>query len=257
MLRPAILCCLAAFAFAAEPIPWPQTLEVPRLAAAPADAADPAWATAALIPDFAGPLLEDGTRFAKPIAGCELRLGWTPEALHLRFAVSDDDGWSPGAKRDGELFRGDCVEVFLDPVGDALALAEFQVAPGGAIFDQQILLTTAPRYQPDGRLEWAVLKDFWAMTEWNCAGIAAVTTPWPEGKGWTCVLTLPAKPLLRRLDRAQFAPMSLKANFARYDWRPPHGADDLVPSYWSPVLFGCPHFSHGRMGTLRLVEAKP
>ena len=257
MLRTAALCLLLATVFAAEPIPWPPSLDVPRLPTAPVDLADPVWASAALIPDLVGPLLEDGTRFAKPVAACEVRLGWTPEALHLRFQVSDDDSWSPNAKRDGELFRGDCVEVFFDPVGDGLALAEFQIAPNGAIFDQQILLTTVPRYQPDGRLEWAVLKDFWAMTEWNCDGVTAVTAPWPEGKGWVCSLTLPAKPLLRRLGREQFEPMRLRANLARHDWRPPHTADDLVPSYWSPVMFGCPHFSHGRLGTWNLVASKP
>ncbi len=248
-------------ASAAETIPWPPQLDVPQLTVIPAltaDPADPAWATAAVIPALAAPLLETGKPFTTPLAGCEVRLGWTPEALYLRFLVRDDDTWSPTVPvRDGKLYQGDCVEVFLDPVGDGLALAEFQFAPNGAIFDQQLLLTTPPRYQSDGRLAWSILKDLWAMTEWNCDGIRATTSPWPAGSGWICDVLLPAKPLLRRLNRDHFEPMQLRANLARYDWRPPHASADLVPAYWSPVIFGCPHFSHGRLGTLNLVPGAP
>ncbi len=70
----------------------------------------------------------------KPVKG-QVWAGWSPDALHMAFKIKDDYVFNNAPQ--GQLFAGDCVEVYLD------------FAPGKNIFldnyeDHQIKLVFAP-----------------------------------------------------------------------------------------------------------------
>lgn len=234
-------------------------LEVPRLAVAPAITAvrdDPAWEGAATIAALAPAVQKDGTAFPEPRFETTVRLGWDPDHLYLRFICEDDEPWPAQVERDGAVYQGDCVEIFLDPVGDLRAVAEIQVSSQGVIFDQQILLTTEPRFDPHGRIDGQGWRDLWFAPSWDAEGLKASARPWE--RGWIVDVALPAAAFLKRSGSRTWAPGTLRVNLVRHEWmrRPDGGERQLDPSYWSPVLFGCPHFSHGRLGRLVLIDRR-
>ncbi len=53
---------------------------------------------------------------------------------------------------------------------------------------------------------------------------------------------------MRRLDKKQLEPMTMRANFCRFDYTVPGGIG--VFSSWSQVLFGLPHSMPRRFGFL-------
>lgn len=240
-------------------LPAAPRIEVPRAQLAPAIDADPedaAWAAAAVVPRLAlvGPGVEAATT---------VLLLWDETALYLRFVATDDGLHQPfGQTRDAKHYQGDVAEVFLDPVGDARQYYEIQVTPTGGVFDLNLLLTGEPLSHPDGRLAGQGRRDWWSVPEWDCPDLRhagrVLEDEFGATSGWIVDLAIPAAVVMRRLPRKTIAPMTMRANLARYDW--PTGADpaagdqQLSTLYWAPVARGNPHVSPLAMGELVLVE---
>lgn len=242
---------------AAEPWPDPPVLTIPQLNQAPAIGGagfDPLWQQAVVLPDLVLSRRDAGVIASDLPVPTEVRLGWTSEALFMRVLCAQDDGWNPAQQRDDEVFRGDCFEWFIDPVGDSLALAEFQFSPSGVIFDQQLVLTAVPQFQLDGRLEWPLMRNLWAVPTWNAGGVRAATRRTDDG--WLLEVVVPASDLLVRTGGTAFERgMRLRSNLVRVDYRPTvNGERPMISTSWSPIMYGCPHFSHGRLGVLQLGE---
>jgi hypothetical protein len=187
---------------------------------------------------------------------------WDADYLYVRFIADDDDIKTPFTERDAFHYLGDVCEVFLDPVGDGRQYFEFQLSPRGGILDQYVVLSDPPLYNEWGRLTADYkARSYWPNLSWNCSGLkTAARSLERDGRlvGWIAEFALPAKALLQRLGRTEFAPQTLRANFMRYDWQPGKDAaqPELVQANWSPVLVGCPHISAVRMGFLQLVKNK-
>lgn len=182
-----------------------------------------------------------------------MRVLWDEDFLYFRFESEDQNILAPFDKpdRDQPLYQGDAVEIFLDVVGDGRQYFEFQVSPRNQVFDQNIVLTAAPRADENFKLLREVLqRDFWLDASWNCEGLKSATAK--TKIGWVVDIALPAKPVLKRLGLEKFAPMTLRANLLRYDWQDKR----LAPLNWSPVLNGCPHISPGAMGFLKLMPER-
>lgn len=221
---------------------WPQVL-VPRTAAPPQMKAAPdeaIWDRAALIPHLTMSRGTDATGL-QPLP-TSVRLLWDAQYLYLRFRCTDTEIYTPITGRDAELYKGDVVEVFLDPVGDARWYIELQVNPRGDIFDQMFSITTQPRSNAQGRLLDEVLaRDWWPNLSWTLDGLRVATQVLPsqnQPKEWIADIAIPAAPLLRRLGKSQFEPMDLRAHFMRYDWAPPLSETQkrrLVAMNWATV----------------------
>jgi hypothetical protein len=253
MTWPAIAACLLAVALsggeAALELP---RLSVPFLSSAPrgdADRADTAWASALVIPSLAP--CRGGGQTADP--GTEVRLGWTTAALWLRFTCRDADPFLPTTERDGDLYTGDAIEVFLDPVGDARMFVEVQANAGGAFTDILHLVTGDPHLLADGVLAIAS-REQWTMRAWNADGLRC--TGLRQADGWTVDLALPAKPLLQRLGQTDWqAGQALRVALLRIDH--PLAADGkrgFQAWSWGPVPNGRPHRAPGAYGHLVLAE---
>ncbi len=264
MMNPMYLAALLASGLAAvEPplvnrAPRPR-LEVPHAATAPLLTAvmdDPAWAhavRAALAPSLAT------APVAVPPATAALLL-WDADRLYIRFLCRDDDIRLPVSGHDADLYRGDVVEVFLDPLGDQRQTMELQVNAANDTLDALWLCTGVPVHDQQLMMDDAVAaRDVWDFRSWDWPGLMTAAAPWRDGEsrvGWIVDIAIPAQATLRRLGTANFrAGLELRANLIRYDgYSTTDGAETLLSLDWSPVMHGNPHRSPAAMGTLVLSE---
>jgi hypothetical protein len=253
------LAAASAFADVVNDAPRPR-VDVLRAAAAPqlaADPADPAWGKAARLVTLA-PSLEQPGPLPASLPGTEVRLLWDANFLYVRFLCRDTEIYTPFHGHDAPLFRGDAVEVFLDPVGDARQWIELQFDADNDTFERLFLCTGTPQAGPTGRLLDDVIKrEVWEFPQWDLPGLRSAAARWKEdGKevGWIVDVAVPASGLLKRLGKTKFEPMTLRADFLRYEYGPaaPGGERPLLSLNWSPVLFGGPHRSPMAYGYVTL-----
>ena len=241
------------------------SLEVPRAKIAPlvsADVLDPAWRQSARL-ETLGLALGEGSKGLAPLP-TQVLAQWDEKFLYVRFVCKDAAIYAPFTARDSTVYQGDCAEVFLDVVGDGRQVVELQLSPSGGIFDQQILLTTEARYDENLVLTNEVLsRDFWTDLGWNMKDLKTAYSL--TKTGWIADFAIPAEAILRRRGLKTFEPMTIRANFLRYDWAPDNtdawGIKDatgqkrrLNAHNWAPVKHGSPHISPAAMGFLKLVE---
>lgn len=230
----------------------------PLLTASPDDAA---WNRAAKL-DSLSLALGDGSKNLAPLP-TQVLAQWDEKFLYVRFICGDKDVYSPFFKRDEPIYQGDCAEIFLDVVGDGRQVVELQLAPNGAVFDQQILLTAPAQSDENLVLSQTILeREVWMDLGWNMNGLKTATAK--TASGWIADFALPAEAVLRRRGSKIFSPMTVRANFLRYDWAPDNsdawGLKDatgqkrrLNAHNWAPAKHGSPHISPQAMGFLKLV----
>ncbi|MEM6458474.1 MAG: carbohydrate-binding family 9-like protein [Planctomycetota bacterium] len=255
----------ATTACAAPPGPGvapPPRLDVPYAAAAPrlgAALGDPTWDAAARIDTLspAIPADPDAPRPETwPVLSTHVRLAWRPDALYVRFVCEDPEPFAPhGQRRDAPHHEGDVVEVFIDGVGDARQWFEVQLSPAGGVMDQNTVLSGTPESDRRGLLTAQANREHWPNLSYDIRGLRSAVHPYDGG--WVADVALPAAAVLRRREADAFtAGTTLRLNLIRYD-RPlrPDADDqrDVRMGCWSPVVFGRPHRSPMRMGTVRLV----
>ncbi len=240
-------------------------LRVPRSELAPlvtAELTDPAWAQAAVITHLVPSLGAQAAdpRFA-PADRTEVRVLWRPEALYVRFLCRDDEVFTPfDQTRDANHYLGDVAEIFIDPLGDQRQWIEVQLSPRGGILDLQTLATAPLVWDRDGKMLPRVSRrEVWVDRAWNYPDLRTAAGPWMEQgapRGWIADFALPAPALLRRLQLTELQPMTLRANFLRYDgpMDPTTGQRaTLIARNWATVIHGCPHLSPAAMGYLILL----
>lgn len=151
-------------------------------------------------------------------------VGWDDERVHFRFECEDEDAWGTHRERDAPLWEEEVVEVFLAPgEADPTDYFEFEVSPGGVLFDARIANPTSRR------------ADLRADIAWNCPGIA-----WRVGRGrarqdWWAELSLPWRSLVAEGP----LPAAWRLNLYRIE-RPRGGEPEF--SCWSPTFTDPPDF---------------
>ncbi|MEO7717465.1 MAG: carbohydrate-binding family 9-like protein [Capsulimonas sp.] len=250
---------LGSAARAANTQPRPRLIVTPAsmkpfLSANPEDSA---WKNAPTIPSLPLSLGEESAGLtALPT---QVKLLWDADYLYIRFVCISSEIHSPYKTHDDPIYKGDCVEMFLDVKGDARQWIELEVSPRCVTFDKVMTLTADPISDADLILAPDLRnRDLWRDLSWTLDGLRTAATIQKSGKritGWTVDIALPAKPTLRRLGLDHFAPMTLRANFLRYEYPATNGAKrPLIAMNWSPVRWGCPHISPQAMGYLELGE---
>jgi hypothetical protein len=239
-------------------------ISVPYATVAPrinGDMDDLAWVNAAIIPALApmfGP--EAKGQHGQPT---EVRLLWDEKFFYVRYLCTDDALLTTITGHDQKFFTEDAVELFFDPKGDARQNIEVQINPKGCITDIMLLYVAAKvPLAPDLTWRWpdrntAIFKNI----DWTCEGLRTASgtlTDGPLTTGWIVDVAVPAVPLLYRLGKTTFAPMTLRANFLRYDWVPTAdpATRDLIALNWSPERKGCPHLSPAGHGYVKLVDTR-
>ncbi|HEY8964892.1 MAG TPA: carbohydrate-binding family 9-like protein, partial [Candidatus Methylacidiphilales bacterium] len=184
-------------------------LAVPHAAMPPrmtADPSDPAWDSAARITAFAPCLQEGKPNLPPPGTETEVRTAWDEGALYVRFICRGAPPYTPEKGRNAPLYKGDAVEIFLDPVGDAREWIELQGNANGDLFQQLFLCTGETAPTPYLRLrEDVIRREVWAFPGWDIPGLrtAASRREIPGVAGaparveWIVDFLLPAGPLLK------------------------------------------------------------
>jgi len=248
------LCGPASAQNAAPPaVHVPHTAVTPRVDGSPND---PAWNSEPLIPSLTLSLGPDAAGL-KP-QRTSINLAWDEKYLYLRYMCYDDHIDSKFRHHDDPIYAADAVELFIDPKGDQREWIEIEVSPNNVVFDQLAVLTADPVSGPDHVLLPDVLnRDWWMNLSWTLDGLRTATSRIKENGnvvGWVADLAVPADPLLRRLGKKSFEPMTLRANLLRYDYIKTAGTEkkQLVALNWAPVKYGCPHISPEAMGSIVL-----
>ncbi|MEO8702539.1 MAG: sugar-binding protein [Kofleriaceae bacterium] len=70
-----------------------------------------------------------------PIGKATARMVWDDEFLYVTVAITDTDIVSPYKQQDDPLWKGDCVELFIDADGNRRGYVELQANPLGITFD--------------------------------------------------------------------------------------------------------------------------
>jgi hypothetical protein len=220
---------------------------------------DPAWANAVAT----GPLTPSlGTRPQDlPLPDTHVQLLWDAQWLYIRFRCIDVHLNVPfGITHDAKHFKGDVVEVFIDPVGDGRQYVEVQVNPLGGVMDVLHFVTTdaLPTSTPVlPKHDWDT--EHWGLVAWDMPELRTAVSSQPSddaGLLWITDIAIPAN-LLRRLGVNHFSPGKMRANFLRLDGPvDPHTHKRLrlISSNWSVVPAGLPHLAPGSMGILELAS---
>lgn len=216
---------------------------------------DPRWQQA----DPVSLCAPSNVTFSHPPEGTQVRLLWCKDYLLMRFDCDDQsivhlpgDEASRG-QRDLPYYKADSVEVFLDPVGDSRMWMEFQFNPNNGVFDAIYFCTATPRSRPDFFLTGEVANhQLFFIPEWNLDGLLTAARVRPDAKGWSAIAAFPAKEILKRWGKTEFAAeMKMKVNFVRFNYFS-DGQHPVEITNWAPVLGGCAHMSPKGMGTIVL-----
>lgn len=91
------------------------------------------------------------------------RVLWDDENLYVAMEADDPDIWSTITDRDGPLWEGEVLEVYVDPDGDGRRYLEFEVSPLNTVIDLKIV---RPR---DGAVPCWERYARWNATGWRHA----------------------------------------------------------------------------------------
>src|SRR5207302_2754065 len=132
---------------------------------------------------------------------------------------------------------------------------EIEVSPHNVTMEVQTMLTAEPKSEENLMLFRDIIsRDLWANLGYTLEGLRTAAVIDKEGDkvlGWTVDIALPAKVIMRRLGATKFSPMTMRANFMRYEYPQPAiatGKRTLIAMNWAPVVWGCPHISPAAMG---------
>jgi len=89
-----------------------------------------AWQTAQVVTDF-----KNSKAVTPESETTRVRMAWDARYLYVAFECQDSDIVATITERDGELWREDCVEVFIDANGDGMSYVEYEVSPLGVFYD--------------------------------------------------------------------------------------------------------------------------
>ena len=132
----------------------------------------------------------------KPKNPTRVKLLWNDNYLYIGYFCVDPEVWATIDKRDGDLYKEEVVEAFIDADSDLRTYLELEVNPLNALFDA-FVLNAKDRNQ-----------GICVMRDWNSKGIKHAvkidgepnsrkstdkSLPSNEVKGWTCEIAIPLK----------------------------------------------------------------
>jgi hypothetical protein len=148
---------------------------------------DPLWRSAAPVSLVAA---DSGERADR---ATEVRLLWSPTTLYIGFRCEDDFVWGTRTEPDSDIYREECVEVFVDPSGCGHQYYEINVSPKNVVFDACILNGRTPD-RPEAK--------FIGLTQFHPDGLRTAVSvegdvDRPGGaKSWTAEYAIPLASLI-------------------------------------------------------------
>jgi hypothetical protein len=208
--------------------PPPGTVYVPH-AAGPITidgiANEPGWSTAATSSE-----LVTGDGSPDPVGRAIARMTWDEQNLYVYVSVTDTDVFSQFKQHDEPLWKGDCVELFIDADGNRTGYVELQVNPNNATFDSFFASTRA---QP-GDEKW----DANLVTAVKVRGTADKSGD--ADQGWDVEIAIPLAAVKGKHDTmgVQLPPQvgdRWRLNVVRVDYRSGGGSPSVAS--WNRISY--------------------
>ncbi|MEM9368596.1 MAG: carbohydrate-binding family 9-like protein [Planctomycetota bacterium] len=244
------LCCtaLACLTHAADPDPNKDTVIRYRNAKIIVDGRldDPGWQQTPWMSDFEFPWWESGAKEAT-----RTKMLWDKHALYIAFQCDDAHIWSEHLERDSDVFRDDCVELFVAPdMNQPMHYFNFEMNVNGALLDA---------HHPDG-------PDVKVDRNWNATGIQIATSfsgtlnnDDDLDGAWVLEVAIPftnfstvakhAPPIVGDRWRLNLNRLGGKVNPQHSQWSP---STSPRPGFHAPQFFGNVTFANQKGGTEKL-----
>jgi hypothetical protein len=190
------------------------------------NASDPGWSGAATSQE-----LVTAVGSPEPVGKAIAKMTWDDQNLYLFATVTDSEVYSEFKNQDDPLWKGDCIEMFIDADGNKRGYIELQVNPNNATFDS---------WFPGGRAakgdeEWdsgmvtavAVRGTADTLGDTDIGWDVEVAIPWAAIKGRDEAMAINTPPKVG--DR-------WKLNVVRVD-RPKGGVGKDSASSWNRISF--------------------
>lgn len=173
----------------------------------------------------------------------DVKVAWNDEALYILFHCRDTDIQASLTAHDGELYREDVVEVFIDADGDGKTYMELIVNPLNATLDNYLLCD--PRENPNaGILSWSLKNWATAVSLEGTARAPADTAAIDVDTSWTVEMAIPFASFVLTPGPSGQPPREGEAwrmAFTRYDRPDPK---TFLHTAWSPPYScGWPHIT--------------
>lgn len=224
-----LLCATSA---GAQDLPEYTCWKTPQPIAIDGSADEAAWQQAAAVSMWDVRYIDDPQPHTRPT---EVRMLWDDDNLYIFFLATDPDVWSVLTEHDANLWEDEVVEIFFDPMGEALNYAEFEINPLNTVLD--LLVTRTPSRK--SFFEWS--PELYTATQ--VGGTANDDTD--TDQYWSMEMALPWQSLITELieltgDRA-LPPQNgdmWRFNFYRYERLRTNGREtrnNIEYSAWSPT----------------------
>ena len=210
---------------------------------------DPAWENAEPLSEFVFPWWEAGEK-----EGTRAKMLWDKHALYIAYECDDAHIWSEHDERDSDVFRDDCVELFVAPnVDEPMHYFNFEMNAEGVLLDA---------HHPDG-------PDVEVDRSWNATGVRIATSVSGTlnddddvDQGWILEVAIPfsnfatfakhAPPLVGDRWRLNLNRLGGKQNPQHSQWSP---STSERPRFHAPQFFGDVTFGNRDGGTETLAAA--
>jgi len=123
----------------------------------------------------------------------EVRLLCSATTLYIGFVCRDDYVWGTKTDPDSDIYREECVEVFLSPAGVPHQYYEIDVSPKNVVFDACIL---NPRTPADPGLKFLGLKDYRPEGLKTRVHVDGESDRKGAARSWTVEYAIPLAPLI-------------------------------------------------------------
>ena len=164
------------------------------------------------------------------------------DAIDVRFDCVDGDIDTPFVGRDSDLYKGDVVELFIDPAGDGRTIIEIQVNPNNDVLDLRLKYDPARQLTDTGRLtEDSVRKHFDSDRAFTLSDLE--TAAGRSTNGYWIELRVQLEELRRAAGLKSIDSKKMRWNVVRLDRR---SDGSMQASSLVRVDPGCQHISPDR-----------
>jgi hypothetical protein len=172
------------------------------------------WEAAAWTTDFVD---IQGALRPKPPLQTRVKMLWDDQFFYIAAEIEEPHVWATLQDRDDIIYQDDDFEVFIDPDGDGMLYAEFEINAFNTVWD---LLMLRPYRSKVAGLPQNIFH--WNIPDWKTAVTiqGTINDPDDQDQGWTVEMAIPwsaleelAKPKRQPKEGEQW-----RINFSRVDW---------------------------------------
>lgn len=184
---------------------------------------DPLWEKADIVE------LVNTANGNKPTLITQVRLLYNDKTLYIGFHCEDDYVWGTKTDHDADIYKEECVEVFLNPASTTYQYYELNVSPKNVVFDACIL---SRRSQIDPGAKFTGLREYHPEDMRTLVHVEGELDKPGEAKYWNVEYAIPFTQLIGAPNIPPKADDKWRMNLYRIDF--PKGGPQKFYA-WNPT----------------------